>query len=66
MTVWIIIHMLSHSELTLKLGIVQSLTLSITKFCTYHMRSAFHEALRFLLLRIWYLTTVFKSSGTLV
>ncbi len=66
MTVWIIIHMLSHSELTLKLGIVQSLTLSITKFCTYHIRSAFREALRFLLLRIWYLTTVFKSSGTLV
>ena len=33
--VWITIHMLFHSELMHKLGIVQSLTLSITKFCTY-------------------------------
>ncbi len=52
--VWITIHMLFHSELMHKLGIVQSLTLSITKFCTYHIRSTFHEVLRFLLLRVWH------------
>lgn len=52
MMVWITIHMLFHSELMHKLGIVQSLTLSITKFCTYHIRSTFHEVLRFLLPRV--------------
>ena len=61
MTVWIIIHMLFHSELMHILEIVQSLTLSITKFCTYHIRSAFHEVLRFLLYLVWYLV---KNLGT--